>query len=136
MRPIAFLLSIILLTITNAFAQNEQSRPERFRKIETAKIAYITKELVLTPEEAEQFFPLYHQYQDQLRELMHRKHNRGNQKKDELQYDADVLALKKKYQQRFNPILNEQRSAKFFEVEREFREQLFKELRERKGNRR
>ena len=47
----------LLLAPTNTFAQ--ESRQQRFERIETEKIAFITKELDLSSREAQRFFPIY-----------------------------------------------------------------------------
>jgi len=132
------IICFIFFAAVNPTKAQENNRENRFKQIETAKIAYVTKELAITPKEAERFFPLYNQYQNDIRALIHQKRNAaGGQRrgKNELQYDEEVLALKRKYRDIFTPVLDAQRATRFFEVEREFREQLFKELRQRSGNR-
>ncbi|SEN58449.1 hypothetical protein SAMN05216436_11884 [bacterium A37T11] len=119
---------------------NAQEQHDRFQKIEAAKVAYITKELALTPDEAQRFFPVYNQYEKELREIFRRKRfeneKNGNPKprpkRGELEYDTDVLNLRKQYNKRFSVILDESRASRYFEVEREFREQLFNQLRKRR----
>ncbi|QNL49444.1 hypothetical protein H8S90_22385 [Olivibacter sp. SDN3] len=125
-----FLFFAFLLCIN---AQDNQ-RENRFKQIEAAKIAYITKELALSPGDAERFFPLYNQYQKELRALIHQKKSDDGHKKEELAFDSEVLSLKLKYRDAFIPIINAERTARFFEAEREFRERLLKELRDRRNN--
>jgi len=134
MKYLVIICSVFLASLGHLQAQ-ENNRENRFKQIEAAKIAYVTKELAITPDEAARFFPLYNQYQRDIRALIHQKKNAHGQKqrgKSELQYDAEVLALKRKYRDIFTPVLNAQRATQFFEVEREFREQLFNELRQRR----
>jgi len=113
-----------------------QKNSEQFQKIEIAKVAYITKRLELSQQEAQKFFPLYNQYRAEMRTIVREKHSSNNRKKsrNELEFDSDVLACKKKYREKFKAAVSESKASQFFEVEREFREQLFKELKSRKKN--
>jgi len=120
------------------FPSLAQKNSERFQKIEIAKVAYITKRLELSQPEAQKFFPIYNQYRQEMRTIIRGKHsNTSNSKKQsrsELEFDSDVLSCKKKYREKFKGAISESKASQFFEVEREFREQLFKELKSRKKN--
>lgn len=131
MKRIIFICFIGLVGIGTVKGQDQ----DRFKQIEAAKIAYITKELQLSPKEAERFFPLYNQYHREMRTLVNRKHSKDN-RKGEIEYDAEIVELKKRYRDQFVPIINPQRASRFFEVEREFREELMKVIRDRKDDRR
>ncbi len=132
MKKFIFIFLLFCAPILCIKAQNRNS-PDHFKQVEAAKIAFITKELSLTREEAERFFPLYNQYQKDMRILIHERKVKTRKNRDELDYDSEVLALKLRYRDTFIPILNAQRTARFFEAEREFRERLIKELQERRG---
>lgn len=131
MKPLFITCCFIFFSSLSLFAQKDS---DRFQKIEIAKIAYITKKLDLSPEEAEKFFPLYNQYRDEIRNIMYKKRSEDGLKRsyrNELDFDAKVLACKKKYREKFKTAIPASKSSRFFEVEREFREQLFKELKSR-----
>ncbi|MFA6759350.1 MAG: hypothetical protein WCR61_08555 [Bacteroidales bacterium] len=64
---------IIILSLICAFAvsltaqprteaQRQQHKSQRYQKIQSAKIAFFSTELELTPDEAENFWPLYNEY--------------------------------------------------------------------------
>lgn len=127
-----FIFTFLILFFTIQLRAQDAGSKDRFKQIEAAKIAYITKELALSPEDAQRFFPLYNQYQRELRTLIHQKRSKNGSKKGELEYDSEVLALKMRYRDGFIPVINAKRTARFFEAEREFREQLLKELRDRR----
>lgn len=131
-------LVTLLLLFTLSFSGFSQNTENRFQKIETAKIAFITKELDLTPKEAQRFFPVYNEYRKEMREIQHQ--NRGERKdfkqRKGLEYDSSVLECKKKYRAQFTKVLSATKAARFFEVERKFREQLFKELENRSKRKR
>ena len=134
-----FVMLFSLVGIQAGFAQNQQSRQEQFERIEAEKIAFITKELQLTPKEAQRFFPLYNEYRKAVNKVMEagrergRQRNQENRRMDDLAIDTEILAIKKEYRQHFAGIIGAARASRFFEVEREFREKLFQELRRRGG---
>ena len=56
-------LVLLILLLTAGVAQAQQNRgPENSQKVRQAKIAYITGQVNLTPEQAQRFWPLYDQY--------------------------------------------------------------------------
>lgn len=133
--------SILICCIVCVSAATAQDKQTRFEKIEAAKVAYVTKELALTPQEAQQFFPVYNEYQKELRAILHRKRSENAErekskprpKRGELDYDTDVLNLRKQYRKKFSGIVGDDRSSRYFEVERQFREQLYDQLKERRS---
>lgn len=144
MKKIAFVFLIcfgFLSTISPAaFAQ--ENRQERFARIEAEKVAFITKELQLTPAEAQRFFPLYNAYGKEMSGIMQssrttarRMESRSRNNIDELAIESRILELKKKYRNEFAKVIGASRASRFFEAEREFREKLFLELRRRGGGR-
>ncbi len=146
---IAVLLSSIA---TSVWAQ--ESRAARFERIEMEKIAFITKELDLSPGEAEKFFPIYNQYRAEFSKLRQEKRDRRpaartylqsqsqslqpngfNSSRDVLAFDAKELELKKIYRQRFSNVIGAARASQFFAVEEEFRNYLMRELQQRRNGR-
>ncbi|MBK1441604.1 hypothetical protein JHJ32_16515 [Parapedobacter sp. ISTM3] len=138
----------LLLSVTSLTAQ--ESRAQRFERIEAEKIAFITKELNLTPQEAQKFFPVYNQYYKEISTLKHERRGgslKGQQNlqsqrlpgntlnpsnHDVLAFDAKELELKKIYRKRFASVVGEARASRFFEVEEEFRNYLLRELQYRR----
>ncbi len=130
---------VFLLTLS-AQAQRDN---ERFKAIENEKIAYITKELKLTKTEAQQFFPIYNDYSQEMWRIRNQKtgpkqsspsrgngfRQRGTQ--DVLAYDAKELEIKKEYRAQFAKIIGNSRASQFFEIEQNFRELLYKEWQNR-----
>lgn len=118
----------------------QETRQQRFERIEAEKVAYITKELQLNAREAQRFFPIYNEYRKELSTVLQsgrpEGEERGRQRSnriDELAVETELLAIKKKYRTQFSSIIGSARSSRFFEVEREFREKLVLELRRRGG---
>lgn len=95
-------------------------------RIEALKVAYITKELNLSPQEAQQFWPLYNQYSSEVNK------SRKKYANDELAYEEDVLNVRKKYYNQFKKVLvSGERVNKMYAMERSYRELLRNELRQR-----
>jgi len=130
MKQLFITCCFIALLCFTAFAQKDS---QKFQKVESAKVAYITKRLELSPQEAQKFFPLYNQYRNEMRTIVQEKRSSDKKRRsrNELEFDSDVLNCKKQYREKFKVAIPEYKASLFFEVEREFREQLFKELQNR-----
>lgn len=141
MRPLTYLL-IFFITILSksSIAQSGGGMNlKRAKQIEAIKIGYITRRLDLTPEESQNFWPVYNQYQDELNQLLQQKKqnritNSDNPDKlidDDFSYDDKILAFKKKYRHDFTKILSPEQIKSLYAAEREFREELIKQLKQR-----
>ena len=94
------------------------------------KIAYITKELKLSSDEAQKFWPVYYNFSD---ELMNAKRDK---KDDVIAFDEKALNIKKKYFSEFKRILgSDDRANKVFLCEREFGSFIKKEVEDRQKQR-
>jgi hypothetical protein len=87
-----FLLYLLVFagSITTAAAQDQPVEGEQ--KIKAYYVAYITKELNLTEDEAQKFWPLHNQFDQEMKTI--------NDKADqtEIQREEASLNVKKKYQ--------------------------------------
>ncbi len=117
-----------------------QDRREHYQRIEAIKVAFITKKLDLTTEEAQKFWPVYNNYQKELMELM-RKRREDRQKTDldpndkinlDLSYESKMLELKKKYKKIYLKAIPAEKVLLLYHAEREFREHLIKQLNHRR----
>lgn len=149
-KQLNLMAAMLLFSVASVTAQ--ESRAEQFERIESEKIAFITKELNLTPSEAQKFFPVYNEYYKEMSRLRHER--RGDRKlqgqrdqlqsqkihgnnlnpsnRDVLAFDAKELDLKKIYRKRFATVVGQARASRFFEVEEEFRNYLLRELQQRR----
>lgn len=66
--------AILLLFVAASFAQGGRFKEKR-EQIKSLKVAYITNELQLTPEESAKFWPLYNAFEDKQREIRREKVN-------------------------------------------------------------
>ncbi len=134
MRPWIYSILIGLSLWLPANAQ-----PRR-NNIEAVKAAFITQKLELTPEESQKFWPVYNNYQQELKKLILIKNSQRRALKenaeaepvDELEIDSEILELRKRYRGEFAKVLPRQKAALVYPTEREFRQQLIEQLQKRK----
>lgn len=127
----------ILLIIVLAFgsfyfakAQDEDA-DKRADKIQALKIAFITEQLSLTSDEAQRFWPVYGQYENDVKSLYSDKGNG-----DVIENEEKLLNIRKKYRPEFVRILGQPRMNKLFNAEREFRGVLLQRLRNKNSQQR
>ncbi len=143
LRHIIMTICLMLLCGTALYAQRD-----KFKAIESEKVAYITKELKLTPAEAQKFFPIYNKYNDEMWELKKAKRGtssastpaRANSfsgvKRDVIAFDVKEVDIKKKYRNQFSEVVGQSRASQFFQVVEDFNDLLRNELQNRRGNKR
>lgn len=133
------ILGIIMCLIMNSISV-AQDRREHYQRIEAIKVAFITKKLDLSTEEAQKFWPVYNEYQKELMELM-KKRREARQKTDvspndkinaDLAYESKMLDLKKKYKKLYLKSIPADKVLLLYQAEREFREHLMKQLNHRR----
>ncbi|MCK7559131.1 hypothetical protein MKQ70_30840 [Chitinophaga sedimenti] len=118
-------------------------------KVKSLEIAYISKELNLSPEEAQKFWPVYNRYSKEVELLIQdrkrqakvnkqqtRTDNTGEDATDvELSYARKMLDIKTRYKDEFQKVIPPRKVTDFFRSEREFRGMMIRQLKERKENR-
>jgi hypothetical protein len=125
-KKITLLLAIWINISYICFAQSFEGRAP---KAEELQKTYLTKELSLTAEESPKFFSTYANYRNEIRAT---RKDKGD---DELEFEENVLAVRKKYKPEFKAILgSDERVNKIFLAEKNFKEILRKELLKRKLN--
>jgi len=97
-------------------------------RLEALKIAYVTKRLDLSPEEAQKFWPIYNQYAEELKRAR-QDAIRGN--KSEIELDESLLNIRKKYSVSFGQAISPQKIDTFFKSEKEFGAYVQKEMERR-----
>ena len=122
----------------------QADRPSR-EEIESLKVAYMTREIGLTPEESQKFWPLYNQYWEEREQLGEKRRKTTRKIREGNAVDADIDELIKsmkgeidiceKYLPRFKEILPVSKVAKIFTSEEGFKRQLLRQANERGGGR-
>jgi hypothetical protein len=145
------ILLLIMLISFSAYSQFDFEQTKQFQKkkkmIEAQKIAFITNELALTPEEAQAFWPVYNKFQKIRNE--EEKIFRENQKdiidinllSDE---DAEIIAdnhlihaqrmldIQKQYYTELKKVLPIKKIIKLHHSEKKFKRLLLEKIKERR----
>lgn len=147
-------ISTLLILLVIGFKSFGQLRPEIHRppnyeqrvikrqsRVEQVRENYISRRLALTPEQSERFWPIYRRYQDALTAVRVKKRmNNSNTQTDgteqiqmELYYESELVNIRKFYTNEFLKILPPEKVSELFKAEREFTDELIRQLRERSG---
>ncbi|MEO8822860.1 MAG: hypothetical protein ABI366_04735 [Ginsengibacter sp.] len=120
-----YLLIIIAAFGFISFVQAQKGNGRE--KIRALKVAFISQKLNLTPAEAEKFWPVYNQYENEIIQL------RANRKDgDVLDNEQKLLDIRKKYKPSFEKILGPGRLNDLYNAEKDFRSVLIQRLKERR----
>jgi hypothetical protein len=109
------------------------------KKLEVARDNFLSQQLDLSESEAVKFWPLYHRYQQELtavrilKRLNNSKEtaNGTEQINKDLSYDNQMLEIKRHYRDEFLKILPPEKVSALYKGEREFTDELIKQLSER-----
>ncbi|MCK6649312.1 MAG: hypothetical protein L6Q66_06635 [Bacteroidia bacterium] len=120
---------------------------EKKQNIEAMKIAFITQKLDLTPEEAQQFWPVYNQYHDKLQELRKKRKAEFKEHKDnfdnwsdkeieqlvdsEIAFKQKEIDLQKEYHAKYKAVLPIKKVAKLYHAEEQFKRVLLEKLKDK-----
>lgn len=143
MKNFVFVLILCLLTGTSLQAQEKDGHRE---KIKALKVAYITQELNMTPEVAQNFWPVYNSYECQRRDLHKREHieldnlvsiteeKAEDMLKEYLTVEKEEYIIKKQLFEDLKQFLSARDIIKLHKLEADFNKKLLKEYRSRKEN--
>lgn len=108
----------------------QENPNQQGEKVQALKIAFITQKLQLTSTEAEKFWPVYNQYENEIKSL-----RSNNQNGDVLENEEKLLNIRKKYKPSFEKIIGPEKVNQLFSAEKEFRNVLIKRLKNRNQQR-
>lgn len=134
MKKIFLIITITCLTgVLHAQPGNpdQQKKLADLRKIQAMEMAFITKELNLTPDEAQKFWPVFNQYRNELKATA-----KDRISGDQLERQQKMLDLRKKYREDFTKVISHDRANKVFGAEDEFRSLVRREFQKRQVERR
>lgn len=117
---------LIIITIFGTVSFTMAQKGNGHEKIQALKVAFITQKLHLTPSEAEKFWPVYNQYDNEIMKLRASKRDG-----DVLDNEQKLLDIRKKYKPSFEKILGPIRLNDLYNAERDFRKVLIQRLKER-----
>ena len=127
MKKILIILSFVIPMAI--FAQDNTAGENKLKSLE---IAFLTRELNLSPDEAQKFWPVYNQYSAEMRSMIKSKENDP----DVLDKQQKLLDIRKKYRNEFLKVLPPDRVNQVFTSEVKFREMVRKELQDRQAQKR
>lgn len=150
------LIALAILPATLSIAQDDDDGPpireERMKEIKAQKSAYLTQKMELSPEEAERFWPVYNQMEDELhanrKELMELRRSlkkseqaiteqQANDLLDrELSMREKELQIEKKYDPQMRKAIGAQKLVKLHKAERDFQREVVKRMRDRRDGER
>lgn len=127
-------------------------RPERGANredIESMKIAYLTKKLDLTPDEAKKFWPVFNQFSGELKNIRSTRRKSVRDAKEDIDnlsdkdiekiVDSDIamrqqeLDVIKKYNSQFKQVLPMRKVAALYRAEDDFKKELIEKIKERRA---
>ncbi|MCF8233745.1 MAG: Spy/CpxP family protein refolding chaperone [Bacteroidales bacterium] len=153
-RQVPFCLIMPLFILLFAGMQNTYAQipldelplsKDKIEKIEAQKVAYITNKLELTPEQAQQFWPVYHQHHKQARQMeeqFREEYLNGIGIKSlsdseaekiadaRLHHAQEMLDLKKAYHEQLKEVLTPVQVLLLYNTEQEFKRMLLERLKE------
>lgn len=148
MKKIILLLGVLVIFF-NGFSQPKLDKDENFEKYQSMKVSYMTEKLNLTPKEAQNFWPVYNEFDKKRFEIHKRAHDIGKKinenvdkytEKDYRHFITEMedkelaeLNLAKEYNAKFLKILPAKKVVMIGNIEKDFRFKMLREFRG-KGN--
>lgn len=135
----------MVLFLALGFQASAQDRDEHREKIKALKTAYITEGLNLTPREAQQFWPIYNEFEKKRRQLYRQERaeveieclseEKANSKLEEyVELEREDYLLKKKYYNDLRKIFTARRIMELNKVEDDFNRKMMREYRARQAS--
>jgi len=121
---------LLFLFFHNYFCRAQAPDGNDDNRVQAVKMAYMTQELNLTPQEAQNFWPVYNNYNNELKQA------RVQYADNEVEFEKKVVEIKERYQGNFKKVLgsNSQRVNKVYTSERQFKDMLRTEQKNRQQN--
>ena len=147
----SLLAFILLITTTVSFSQNGRLLKQKKEQVKSIKVAYITNELNLTPDEATKFWPLYNEFEEKQNQIRREKLKAHLNRIDDSDFDnlsekeaTTLLAqmessedelhlLRKKFIANLKSVLPATKILKLKKAEDGFNKKLLQQIREKRG---
>jgi hypothetical protein len=139
---------LFLLISFTFYAQGEKTKEKR-EQIKAMKVAFLTTELNLTPNEAEKFWPIYNTFDDKQFELRHQKMKGFFRKMNDEELDKlsekdatallnqiqsneeELFQLRKKFMSNLKDVLPAVKIIKLKKAEEDFNRKLLQQYRDK-----
>ena len=135
----------ILAIYSQVAAQDGPMMQRRMERIETMRIGYFTKHLELSSKEAQNFWPVYNEFQASMEKLKAERRARLEEVKmnfsemsdaeiekvvdAEIEFRQRELDLRKKFHSKFKAVLPIRKVAKLYKIENEFKMEILRHAR-------
>lgn len=124
-RTLLIIMVAVIAFSVSSFAQN-------IKQIENLKIAYITKQLDLSEEQAQKFWPVYNKHESQLRNLYAKFKEEDSSAEEMMNIETDILNVKKKKINALKDILSKEQINKLIKAEKKFVQKILDELKQKR----
>jgi hypothetical protein len=134
----------ILAFIIFALLKTTSAQDNRREEIESFRIAFFTRQLNLTPDEAKKFWPVYNEMQAEMQKIHKDRRMRHRDERDNFDNlsDAEIektindemasrqkeLDIEKKYHDRFKAVLPMKKIAIYYRAQEGFKRELLRKL--------
>lgn len=135
------LLLVFCLQIGMTQRRDRRDMQDRRDRLETLRIGYITEELNLSSEEAQQFWPVYNEYESKMQEIRSERPPRSGENISEseakawiessLQQESALNEMRKDYVAKLLEVIPAVKVVRLFEAERKFKLEMIDHLRKR-----
>lgn len=142
------LLTVTLLATSLVFGQPKDGKRPNKEKIQAMKVGYITEKLDLTTQEAQQFWPIYNEFDskmDDTHKAMRKMHKEETSIDDMSDTEVEKMVdsidalrqkeldLHKEYHAKFKTVLPIKKVAKLYKADEDFKRDLLKKIKNHKG---
>jgi hypothetical protein len=122
MKRFVYILFTLLMAAGTVAAQPQD-------RIHAVKAAYITDRVGLSSDQAARFWPVYKEYENEMMRLR----KSGDEYSDDIERQEAFLQVRKRYRNEFLKIISPDQLNSLYGAEREFRQMLIRELKDRRG---
>ncbi len=147
----SLLAFILLITTTLSFSQNGRLLKQKKEQVKSIKVAYITNELNLTPDEATKFWPLYNEFEEKQNQIRREKLKAHLNRIDNADFDNlsekeattlltqmessedELHLLRKKFIANLKSVLPATKILKLKKAEDGFNKKLLQQIRDKRG---
>ncbi|MCA8829822.1 hypothetical protein [Hymenobacter pini] len=146
LRTVLLLGLLAWLPLAPAHAQGGMRRQGRLSQLENARIAYLTEQVALTPDQAQKFWPVYNEFTAKRRDLNRRMRLlrpanldglSDQQIRDNLSQvfalRQQEVSLEKEYFDKFQRVISVRQVGKLFLAERQFTKEVLQRVANRPG---
>ena len=126
MKKYLYILFIAILGLSTI----QLTAQEKGNRVESLRIAFITKKLDLSPDEAKGFWPVYDKYDEEMRKVIKEHREKGG---SELELEEKKLNIRKKHKNDFLKVISDKKFDSLIKAESEWSIMVKKELQRRRN---